>query len=94
MLEYTIEEAEELLTKNLQAALKNLNQIDSDLSFLRDQITTTEVSILFMKTSQFEMNLFESMFYSFFLNLLTFLLLTDMARVFNWDVKRRQSEKS
>jgi len=94
MLEYTIDEAEELLTKNLQAALKNLNQIDSDLSFLRDQITTTEVSILFMKTSQLEMNLFESMFYSFFLNLLTFLLLTDMARVFNWDVKRRQSEKS
>ncbi|RWS22354.1 prefoldin subunit 3-like protein [Leptotrombidium deliense] len=65
MLEYPIEEAEQLLSKNLDIATKNLHQIDVDLDFLRDQITTTEVSILFKY----------------------------MARVYNWDVKRRQSEK-
>ena len=61
MLEYTIEEADQLLTKNLETATKNLQQIDKDLDFLRDQITTTEVN---------------------------------MARVYNWDVKRRQSQKT
>jgi len=60
MLEYSIEEAETLLTKNLNNASKNLAQIDIDLDYLRDQITTTEVN---------------------------------MARAFNWDVKRRQAEK-
>jgi len=60
MLEYPISEAEELLSKNFQTATKNLQQIDNDLDFLRDQITTTEVN---------------------------------MARVYNWDVKRRQNEK-
>jgi hypothetical protein len=60
MLEYPISEAEQLLTKNFETATKNLLQIDTDLDFLRDQITTTEVN---------------------------------MARVYNWDVKRRQNEK-
>jgi hypothetical protein len=60
MLEYPISEAEQLLTKNFETATKNLLQIDTDLDFLRDQITTTEVN---------------------------------MARVYNWDVKKRQSEK-
>lgn len=60
MLEYSLEEANELLSKNLDTATKNLSQIDVDLDYLRDQITTTEVN---------------------------------MARVYNWDVKRRQSEK-
>lgn len=57
MLEYTLDEAEKLLSKNLEAANRNLTQIDIDLDYLRDQITTTEVN---------------------------------MARVYNWDVKRRQ----
>lgn len=57
MLEYTLDEAEALLSKNLDAANRNLTQIDIDLDYLRDQITTTEVN---------------------------------MARVYNWDVKRRQ----
>lgn len=60
MLEYSLEEANELLSKNLETATKNLTQIDVDLDYLRDQITTTEVN---------------------------------MARVYNWDVKRRQLEK-
>lgn len=60
MLEYSVAEADELLSKNLTTATKNLRQADQDLDFLRDQITTTEVN---------------------------------MARVYNWDVKRRQAEK-
>jgi len=60
MLEYTLDDADELLSKNLQTAVKNLNQLEIDLDFLRDQLTTTEVN---------------------------------MARVYNWDVKRRAAEK-
>ncbi|CAL1283520.1 unnamed protein product [Larinioides sclopetarius] len=60
MLEYTLQDAEALLSKNLQTATKNLNQLENDLDFLRDQLTTTEVN---------------------------------MARVYNWDVKRRSAEK-
>nr|QBH72835.1 prefoldin subunit [Aphelinus abdominalis] len=61
MLEYTLDDAQELLTKNILSAKKNLAMIDHDLDFLRDQFTTTEVN---------------------------------MARVFNWDVKRRKATKS
>ena len=57
MLEYTLDEAEELLSKNHSQAMKSMEQTDTDLDFLKDQITTTEVNI---------------------------------ARVYNWDVKRRQ----
>jgi len=59
MLEYDINEADELLDKNLEMAVKSLEDLEEDLNFLRDQYTTTEVN---------------------------------MARVYNWDVKRRQSE--
>lgn len=61
MLEYTLDDAQDLLTKNIGSAKKNLRMIDHDLDFLRDQFTTTEVN---------------------------------MARVFNWDVKRRKATKS
>ena len=47
MLEYEIDDAESLLTKNLTVAQNNLMELDDDLNFLRDQITTTEVSIFF-----------------------------------------------
>lgn len=60
MLEYSLQDAEDLLTRNSQTAQKNLNQLENDLDFLRDQLTTTEVN---------------------------------MARVYNWDVKRRQAER-
>ena len=60
MLSYPVDEAEQLLRRNLETAERNLLQIDVDLDYLRDQITTTEVN---------------------------------MARVYNWDVKRRQSNK-
>lgn len=58
MLEYDIDDAQQLLEKNLATATKSLNQIDDDLDFLRDQYTTIEVSL---------------------------------ARVYNWDVRRRQA---
>jgi len=58
MLEYPISEAQELLTKNNETAKRNLIQVDLDLDFLKDQMTTTEVNI---------------------------------ARVYNWDVRRRQA---
>lgn len=59
MLEYPLDEAKSLLQKNLQTAIKMAAQVDKDLIFLRDQMTTTEVN---------------------------------MARIYNWDVKRRQSQ--
>ncbi|XP_032083802.1 prefoldin subunit 3 isoform X1 [Thamnophis elegans] len=59
MLEYDIDEAQALLEKNLNTATKNLESLEEDLDFLRDQFTTTEVN---------------------------------MARVYNWDVKRRNKD--
>lgn len=46
MLEYDIDEAQALLEKNLSTATRNLDLLEEDLDFLRDQFTTTEVSIL------------------------------------------------
>lgn len=46
MLEYDIDEAQTLLEKNLGTASRNLESLEEDLDFLRDQFTTTEVSIL------------------------------------------------
>ena len=60
MLEYSFDDAEELLTKNKESAGKNVQQITFDLGYLRDQMTITEVT---------------------------------MARLYNWDVKRRKDKK-
>ncbi|KAJ8007873.1 hypothetical protein DPEC_G00098700 [Dallia pectoralis] len=59
MLEYDIDAAQALLEKNLAVASRNLDSLEEDLDFLRDQFTTTEVN---------------------------------MARVYNWDVKRRSKD--
>merc|ERR1712154_609579 len=61
MLEYTLDDAEELLSKNCESAEKSLKQIAFDLDYLRDQMTITEVT---------------------------------MARLYNWDVKRRKEKKA
>jgi hypothetical protein len=45
MLEYSLQEADELLTKNQSLAIEKLSQIDLDLEFLRTQITTTQVNM-------------------------------------------------
>merc|ERR550519_258764 len=60
MLEYTLEDAEALLSKNLASAEQNLKEIAFDLDYLRDQMTITEVT---------------------------------MARLYNWDVKKRKEKK-
>ncbi len=59
MLEYSLPDAEALLTKNKETATKQLGQIAFDLDYLRDQMTITEVT---------------------------------MARLYNWDVRRRQAQ--
>ncbi|KAG8513474.1 Prefoldin subunit 3 [Galemys pyrenaicus] len=45
MLEYDTDEAQALLEKNLSTATTNLNSLEEDLDFLRDQLTTTEVNM-------------------------------------------------
>lgn len=45
MLEYPLDEAIALLTNNLSMAQKTLAQLVSDLGFLKDQMTTSEVNI-------------------------------------------------
>ena len=45
MLEYPIEEAQELLNKNYATAKENLAQTEEDLAFLHDQVTTMEVNL-------------------------------------------------
>jgi len=58
MLEYSYDEALEMLNKNLAGATQKMNNCSEDLQFLRDQIITSEVN---------------------------------MARVFNFDVRRRRA---
>ncbi len=48
MVEYSFEEASSLLTNNLSSAEVSLKGIEEDLAFLKEQITTTEVSINFL----------------------------------------------
>eukprot|EP01113_Clastostelium_recurvatum_P028993 TRINITY_DN3500_c0_g1_i1.p1 TRINITY_DN3500_c0_g1~~TRINITY_DN3500_c0_g1_i1.p1 ORF type:complete len:194 (-),score=58.80 TRINITY_DN3500_c0_g1_i1:30-611(-) len=45
MLEYPFDEALTLLQKNMDAAESQLKQINEDLEYIKDQITTTEVNI-------------------------------------------------
>eukprot|EP00871_Galdieria_phlegrea_P002830 jgi/Galph1/3548/GphlegSOOS_G2238.1 len=45
MVEYSFEEAEKLLQENLDGANERIQQLDKELSFLREQMTTTEVNI-------------------------------------------------
>jgi prefoldin subunit 5 len=45
MIEYSIDEALELLTDKLSHAKKSLQVVHEDLDYLREQITTMEVNI-------------------------------------------------
>lgn len=60
MLSYPLADAFTLLTSKLTAATTSLENVKQDLSWLRDQITVTEVNV---------------------------------ARVYNWDVKRRRERR-
>ena len=46
MLEYKLHDAEELMKENLKVAIKTLKKLDKDLKYLKEQLTTIEVSIL------------------------------------------------
>ena len=48
MLEYDIAEAETLLSKNFDNATTNTVELQSDMDFIRDQITTMEVSYYYV----------------------------------------------
>lgn len=41
-----MDEAMELLRRNLEAARSSLHQVEEDLDFLKEQLTTIEVGIL------------------------------------------------
>ncbi len=45
MVEYSFDEAVELLTKNLDAATNNLKSTEEEIAYLRDQINTTDVNL-------------------------------------------------
>ena len=45
MVEYTYEEAVKLLSKNLGSAEQKIKETESDMDFLKDQLTTTEVNL-------------------------------------------------
>ena len=45
MVEYSYDEAVKLLGKNLHNAEQKITETDTDLDFLKDQITTTEVNL-------------------------------------------------
>lgn len=46
MLEYNLDDAETLLRKNQEAASNSLKQVEEELSYITEQTTTLEVSIL------------------------------------------------
>ncbi|EME26977.1 prefoldin subunit 3 [Galdieria sulphuraria] len=52
MVEYSFEEAESLLKENLDGARDKIQQLEKDLAFLREQMTTTEVNISRVYTAQ------------------------------------------
>lgn len=90
MLEYPVDEAMQLLCKNLETARSSLHQVEEDLDFLKDQLTTIEVGILspscllpWLRSSLEDVYCF-----GFYLN-----HCLGMARVYNWDVKERRKKK-
>lgn len=57
MLEYPVDEAGELLRKNLETAKLSLSQVEEDLDFIKDQCTTMEVGILSLSIHNIAFNL-------------------------------------
>lgn len=79
MLEYSLEDAKALLEKNHDTATKNLAQVHHDLDFLRlDSFSFTLSSI-----STFDAHFIDR-------DQMT-TTEVNMARLYNWDVKRRQA---
>ena len=54
MVEYSLDEATKLLSKNLELGTKNLDQINDDIDFVNDQVVTTEVNMARIHNWQIE----------------------------------------
>jgi len=83
MLEYNLDDATELISRNIQLATDNMGQVDDDLDFLRYTFKQFNVCLFF--------------FYYLFVIIFRDQFTTtevNMARVYNWDVKRRQAAKA
>lgn len=59
MVEYSFDEAIQLLTNNLEQGKKALEKAESDMTYMKDQITVTEVSI--QQTLHFDFSFFPSL---------------------------------
>ncbi|KAB0802945.1 hypothetical protein PPYR_05131 [Photinus pyralis] len=79
MLEYSLDDAETLLTKNIATATNSLEQVEQDVDFLRYNILQLSKGI--SKKTYFNRDQCTT-------------TEVNMARVFNWDVKRRQAAKN
>lgn len=84
MLEYNLEDATELISRNIQLATDNMGQVDDDLDFLRYTFKQFNILCLFFFYYRFVI-IFRDQFTTTEVN---------MARVYNWDVKRRQAAKA
>lgn len=89
MLEYPVQDAIVLLSKNLATAKLSLQQVEDDLDFLKDQCTTIEVGILSKDARGGASIMSYVTSHHIFLNAIP----KDMARVYNWDVKERRKAK-
>lgn len=82
MLEYTLKDAQTLLKKNHDSAKKNLAQVHHDLDFLRSIFSFFVQKVTKLNrcylTCRDQMTTTE----------------VNMARLYNWDVKRRQAQNS
>lgn len=87
MLEYPLDEAEVLLKQNKESAETNLKCLEHDQDFLRWGQLLEFVNIRLL--SRFIVRIFNFSF-NFYRDQLT-TTEVNMARVYNWDVKRRQS---
>lgn len=82
MLEYTFDEAKDLLSSKCETAKTSLKNTIEDLEFLRDQITTMEVS---------KYNALDGWcFIGYQVLIMSYI---DTARVYNWDVKQRRQAR-
>ncbi|RVW69382.1 putative prefoldin subunit 3 [Vitis vinifera] len=94
MLEYSCEEATALLQKNLENAKASLEVLVTDLQFLRDQVTITQVLLTYMPNSLIipleEPDSLLNMLELLLILLLTVIEQVTIARVYNWDVHQRR----
>lgn len=82
MLDYPLDEAEVLLKQNMESAETNLKCLEHDQDFLRGESEVGEF---------FYCNYFLIFMFFFFIKDQLTTTEVNMARVYNWDVKRRQA---